>query len=262
MFTIPVFLRSILGLQPFRDWKRILIGFSTGFFLILSMGLFQQPTIAQTNLAIIQEIIDGDQVFIQENQAKVEDQAEFGQIVATKDSRAGVIFNQGASGRMDKNSQITVGQCVEIQRGKILVSGPVNGCIAGLTVGVQGTIYILETTDGETGNIKVLEGTVEVSPADGTGESIQVTEGEKLPILKGILSQVIPMTIEEISSILLGELFTGFNIPVTPEGALSSVCSRLLPGFTCSKNGIPTPAIPTPPIPTPPVSVPTPRFPF
>lgn len=262
MFTIPIVLRSILGFQPFPGWKQILIGFSTGFFLILSMGMFQQPTIAQTNLAIIQEIIDGDQVFIQENQARVEDQAEFGQIVVTKDSRAGVIFNQGASGRMDRNSQITVGQCVEIRQGKILVSGPFNGCIAGLTVGVEGTIYILETTDGNTGNIKVLEGTVEVTPADGSGEPIKINEGEKLPILKGILSQVIPMTLEEIYSILLGELFNGFNIPVTPEGALSSVCSRLLPGFTCSKNGIPTPAIPTPPIPTPPVSAPIPRFPF
>ncbi|CAD0227984.1 hypothetical protein [Planktothrix agardhii] len=249
MFTISVFYTSIIGLQPPRNRKRNLINFIAGLFLILSLGLFQLPTLAQIDLAIIQEIIDGDQVFIQENQAKVEDKAEFGQVVVTKDSRAGVIFNNGASGRMDTNSQITVGQCVEIQQGKILVSGPINGCIAGFTVGVQGTIYILETTDGKTGDIKVLEGTVEVTLADQTGEPIKITEGQKLPILQGILSQVFSMTSEEISSILLGKLFTGFNIPVTPEGALSSVCSRLLPGFTCSQNGIPTPSIPTPPIP-------------
>ncbi|WRH68498.1 MAG: hypothetical protein RSE13_10095 [Planktothrix sp. GU0601_MAG3] len=224
----------------------------------MSLGLFQRPTLAQIDLAIILEIIDGDQVFIQENQAKVEDQAELGQIIVTKESRAGVIFNNGASGRMNTNSQIAVGQCVEIKQGQILVSGPVNGCIAGLTVGVQGTIYIMEMTDGKTGNIKVLEGTVEVTSADGTGEPIQVTEGQKVSIFQGILSQVIPMTPEEISSILLGELFSGFNIPITPQGLLSSVCSRLLPGFTCSQNGIPTPAIPTPPIPTPPI----PRLPF
>lgn len=258
MFTIPIFSSSLPSSRPAWNGKRILTGLSTGVSLVLSLGLLQRPALAQIDLAIIQEIIDGDQVFIQDNQAKVEDQAEFGQLVVTKESRAGVIFNNGASGRMNTNSKITVGQCVEIQQGQILVSGPVNGCIAGLTVGVQGTIYILETTDGKTGNIKVLEGTVEVTSADGTGEPIKVTEGQKAPIYQGILSQVIPMTPEEIASILLGELFSGFNIPITPEGALSSVCSRLLPGFTCSKNGIPTPAIPTPPIPKPPV----PRLPF
>jgi hypothetical protein len=138
MFTISVFYTSIIGLQPPRNRKRNLINFIAGLFLILSLGLFQLPTLAQIDLAIIQEIIDGDQVFIQENQAKVEDKAEFGQVVVTKDSRAGVIFNNGASGRMDTNSQITVGQCVEIQQGKILVSGPINGCIAGFTCSQNG----------------------------------------------------------------------------------------------------------------------------
>ena len=73
MFTISVFYTSIIGLQPPRNRKRNLINFIAGLFLILSLGLFQLPTLAQIDLAIIQEIIDGDQVFIQENQAKVED---------------------------------------------------------------------------------------------------------------------------------------------------------------------------------------------
>ena len=110
---------------------------------------------------------------------------------------------------------------------------------------------------GNTGNIKVLEGTVQVSSNTGTGEPVEVNEGEKVSVLQGILSDVIPMTPEEIVSILSGRLFSGFTIPITPEGALYSVCSRLLPGFSCSTSGIPTPSIPTPPIP-----VPIPRFPF
>lgn len=257
MFMISSFSTSFNLTQPPRIWRRILIGLITGFCLFLSLGLFQQSTVAQVNLAIIQEILDGDQVFIQDHQAKVEDQAEFGQIVLTKASRAGVLFNNGAAGRMDSNSVVTVGQCVEIKQGMILVSGPVNGCIAGFTVGVEGTIYILETTDGNTGNIKVLEGTVQVSSNTGTGEPVEVNEGEKVSVLQGILSDVIPMTPEEIVSILSGRLFSEFTIPITPEGALYSVCSRLLPGFSCSTSGIPTPSIPTPPIP-----VPIPRFPF
>ncbi|VXD18972.1 conserved exported hypothetical protein [Planktothrix serta PCC 8927] len=257
MLTFSLFSGFSGWFQSPRYWRRILTGLIIGFCLVFSTGLFQQSTVAQINLAIIQEILDGDQVFIQDNQAKVEDQAEFGQIVLTKKSRAGVIFNNGAAGRMDANSVVTVGQCVEIKQGQILVSGPINGCIAGFTVGVQGTIYILETTDNNTGNVKVLEGTVQVSSSDGTGEPVEVKEGEKVSVLQGILSQVIPMTPEEIVSILSGRLFSGFTIPVTPEGALYSLCSRLLPGFSCSTSGIPTPSIPTPPVP-----VPIPRLPF
>lgn len=257
MFILPLVSRLFNFLQFSRDWRRIFISLITGFCFFLTVGFFQQSTVAQVNLAIIQEILDGDQVFIQDNQAKVEDKADFGQIVLTKVSRAGVLFNNGAAGRMDSNSVVTVGQCVEIKQGKILVSGPVNGCIAGFTVGVKGTIYVLETMDGNTGDIKVLEGTVEVSSSTGSGEPVQVKEGEKVSVLQGILSEVIPMTPEEIASILSGRLFSGFTIPVTPEGALYSLCSRLLPGFSCSTTGIPTPSIPTPPVP-----VPIPRLPF
>ncbi len=242
--------------SPRLFWRRI-IYLITGFCLVLFLGLLPQPTIAQINQAIIQEILDGDQVFIQEAQAKVEDKADFGQIVLTKEARAGMLFNNGAAGRIGINSSVTVGQCVEVQQGQILVSGPINGCIAGVTVTVEGTLYVLETTDGNSGNIKVLEGTVQVSSTDGSGEPLEVTEGEKVSVLRGILGDVIPMTTEEIVSLLGGQLFSGFTIPVTPEGALFSLCSRLLPGFSCSTTGFPTP-----PIPTPPVSIPTPRFPF
>lgn len=242
--------------SPRHLWRGI-IGLIIGFCFVLFLGLLSKPTIAQINQAIIQEILDGDQVFIQEAQAKVEDKADFGQIVLTKESRAGMLFNNGAAGRIGSNSSVTVGQCVEVQLGQILVSGPINGCIAGVTVTVEGTLYVLETTDGNTGDIKVLEGTVQVSSADGTGEPVEVTEGEKVSVLRGILGDVIPMTTEEIVTLLGGQLFSGFNIPVTPEGALFSLCSRLLPGFSCSTTGFPTP-----PIPSPPVSLPIPRLPF
>ena len=129
------------------------------------------------------------------------------------------------------------------------MSGPINGCMAGITVAVQGTVYVLETTDGKSGNVKVVEGSVKVSPTDGSGETVTLREGEKIDVLEGILGQIIPMTPEEIVSLLNGQLFSGFQIPITAEGALQSACSRLLPGLSCSTTGLPSYPLPIPSIP-------------
>ncbi len=220
-----------------------------GFCLAISLDLLEKPAIAQIDQAIIQEILDGDQVFIEKAIAKVEDKAQFGQVVLTKDSRASILFNNGAAGRLGINSSVTVGQCVEVQEGVILVSGQVNGCMAGVTIAVQGTIYLLETTDGKSGNVKVIEGSVKVVSKEGSGESVTIKEGEKIDVLQGILGQIIPMSPEEIISILNGQLFSGFQIPITMDGALQSACSRLLPGLSCSTTGLPSYPLPIPSVP-------------
>lgn len=244
-------------LKQYRHSLRILITATIGMVLFINLSGIHKPAVAQINLAVIQEILDGNQVFIEKNQAKVQDQANFGQIILTKDSRAGILFNNGAAGRLGNNASVAVGQCVEVQQGTILVSGPINGCMAGITVAVQGTIYVLEKTDENAGNVKVIEGAVQVAPQDGSSPPVTVKEGEKIDVLQGILGQIIPMTPEELVSLLNGQLFTGFQIPVTAEGALQSACSRLLPGLSCSTTGLPSYPIPTPPIP-----VPLPGLPF
>lgn len=237
-------------------FKSIIAGFGS-FCLVLLWELFPTPSQAQINLAIIQEIIDGQEVFIEEKQANVEDQANFGQLIHTKTSRAALAFNNGAMGRIGNNAQVTVGQCVEVKQGQVLVSGPVDGCIASFSVGVQGTIYIMESLDGNTGNIKVLEGTVEVSSDDENAESIELNEGEKVSVLGAVLGPIEEITIQEFIAIAGGELFSGFQVPVTPEGALFSICNRLFPGFACSTS------LPSPPIPSSPVPIPNrPRLPF
>jgi hypothetical protein len=246
--TIKINLSSSLRKSTKFHWQYF-ITLIIGFCLVISLGIIEKPAVAQINQAIIQEILDGDQVFIETAIAKVEDKAQFGQIVLTKESRAGMLFNNGAAGRLGINSSVAVGQCVEVQEGAILVSGPINGCMAGITVAVQGTVYVLETTDGKSGNVKVVEGSVKVSPTDGSGETVTLKEGEKIDVLEGILGQIIPMTPEEIVSLLNGQLFSGFQIPITAEGALQSACSRLLPGLSCSTTGLPSYPLPIPSIP-------------
>ncbi|MEB3310123.1 MAG: hypothetical protein VKJ02_07795 [Snowella sp.] len=240
-----------------RRTLKLAINLTLGLILVLGFSSIHQPVVAQINLAVIQEILDGNQVFIEKNQAKVQDKANFGQIILTKDSRAGILFNNGAAGRLGSNASVAVGQCVEVQQGTILVSGPINGCMAGISVAVQGTIYVLEKTEENSGNIKVIEGEVQVTPQDGSSPPVTVKEGEKVDVLQGILGQIVPMSPEELVALLNGQLFTGFQIPVTAEGALQSACSRLLPGLSCSTTGLPSYPIPTPPIP-----IPLPGLPF
>lgn len=229
--------------------------------LLASGTLLFSPlsSLAQINQAEVNEILDSEEVFIEETPAKVEDKADFGQAVITQEARAGLEFNNGAVGRLGSNSSVTVGQCVEVKSGQLLVSGPVDGCIAGFLVNVQGTLYLLEMDAENNGNIKVLEGTVSVVP-QGALEAVEpviLSAGQKLPVVGNILGRIQDITPEEFAQLVAGELFQGFTIPVTVEGALRSVCLQLFGGlgFTCTAGGIPVPA---PPVPIPGI----PRLPF
>jgi len=217
-----------------------------------AIALSPLSTLAQINQAQVNEILDSEEVFIEENPAQVEDKADFGQAVITQEARAGLEFNNGAVGRLGSNSSVTVGQCVEVKNGQLLVSGPVDGCIAGFLVNVQGTLYLLEVNEENNGDITVLEGTVSVTSQEEleTAEPVILSAGQKLPVVGNILGDIQDITPEEFAQIVAGELFQGFTIPVTVEGALRSICLQLFGdlGFTCTAQGIPVPA---PPVPTP-----------
>ncbi len=151
--------------------------------LCLSLCLTQSLS-AQSNQGITQatvkEIIDGTQVFIQNQQAKVNDVAQLRQRVRTGDARAELTFNTGVVARLSKNSILTVGQCARLQRGTLLVNGAVNGCTSSIVAAVRGTTYVLEVDDSGKQEVKVLEGEVVVrreatpDPADSTVEIPQV----------------------------------------------------------------------------------------
>jgi hypothetical protein len=243
---------------PHHPYQKTILSLLCGLFFAVGFGLLNVPALAQIDLAIVQEILDGEEVFIEEQQAQVQDQADLGQLIRTQESRASIEFNNGAAGRIGTNSQVTVGQCVDIQQGQVVVSGPANGCIGGFSVGVKGTLYIMETDEDGTGNIKVLEGEVEVTSQETGAVPIILREGQKIGVLPGFLGEIQEITPEELALILTGELFSGFNIPITPEGALQSICQRIVPsGFSCGANGVPTPNVPSPPVP----SVPRPSIP-
>ncbi|OIP76544.1 MAG: hypothetical protein AUK48_05710 [Oscillatoriales cyanobacterium CG2_30_44_21] len=120
------------------------------------------PTFAQSTQATVQEIIDGNQVFIQNKQAALNDIAKQRQQVRTGQSRTSLLFNTGAVARLSANSVLNIGQCARLKRGTILINGAVNACSASITTGVRGTTYLLEVDESGNQQVKVLEGEVVV----------------------------------------------------------------------------------------------------
>jgi hypothetical protein len=205
----------------------------------LLTGLYPLPSQGQISQAIIEEVIDSNEVYIEQQPAKVEDRANFGQQIATKAALAGLIFNNGASGRLGHHSSMIVGQCIEVSQGELLVSGPVNGCVAEMTVIVQGTVYTLEKTSDGSGLVKVIEGRVEVEERSRPGRRRLIREGEWVRIRRGMLSSPEQIPEAELVKLFNGPLFSRFKRPVLSRKALQALCQRRLPNFECSPDGKP-----------------------
>ncbi len=120
------------------------------------------PASAQSTQAIVQEILDGNQVFIQNQQANLQDVARQSQQVRTGNSRTALLFNTGAVARLSANSVLKIGQCAFLKRGTVLVNGAINACSSSITTGVRGTTYLLEIDEFGNQQVKVLEGEVVV----------------------------------------------------------------------------------------------------
>jgi hypothetical protein len=120
------------------------------------------PVSAQSTQASVQEILDGNQVFIQNQRASLNDVARQQQQVRTGNSRTALLFNSGAVARLSANSVLKIGQCAQLKRGTILINGAVNACSSRITTGVRGTTYLLEVDESGNQLVKVLEGEVVV----------------------------------------------------------------------------------------------------
>jgi hypothetical protein len=221
----------------------------SSLLVFISIPFSSQGVLAQISQATISEIVGGDAVFIQESRAQVSDVANFQESVRTEVARTELAFNNGAAGRLEANSSLIVGQCVELRQGQLLVSGPANGCVAGFEVGTQGTIYLLEANAAGEGSVKVLEGEISLFPRkpDGLGEPpILVRQGERIQILGGDrLGVVERIRDRDFAQIITGRLFRGFRRPLPGQEKLRKVCQDLFPDFDCPDvRGFPPPLKP------------------
>ncbi len=260
---------------------------------MLALSPFHSPLAAQTAISrgTISEILDGNQVYIQNNTARVNDVANRGQQVRTGSARTQVTFNTGAIARLSSNSVLTIGQCAQLQRGVLLVNGAVNGCTSSVTAGVRGTTYLMEVDETGQEQIKVLEGEVVVSkqpelassttegsapssanrssrfrnwlarfprstnqtPPSDTQESVTLTAGEKIATRRGErLGVAQRLSADEFVAILNGDLFRNYVEQLPGVAHIRDSFQRLYPNFPFPLN---SPSLPIP-------NVPRPRLPF
>lgn len=208
-----------------RFWRIVQV-FLVGLCLVVALGFHRLPSIAQqVTQATIIEILDSDQVFIQNSKARKGSVARSGQQVRTGQARAGLRFNNNAVVRLGKNSSLILGsQCVQLQAGRLVVAGT-RGCVGSVIAVTRGTIYGLEKDETGQGQIKVLEGEVEVSNLDNAQiEPVVLSQGQKVAVsLRGVLSAIAQITQAELEEILSGELFEGFQVPLPDQEKLPPV---------------------------------------
>ncbi|NEO87827.1 MAG: FecR domain-containing protein [Spirulina sp. SIO3F2] len=248
--------------SPLSSWTTVLTGQRLSKLMLshlvgagILLGL-SSPAIAQITQATIVEILDGNEVFVEDGAgssdripAAIDTVVEFQETVVTEDSRAALAFDNGAVGRMGRNSRITVGQCIEVQQGILLAAGPANGCTATFAIGVEGTMYaIVKDENTETHRIQVLEGIVEVALSDESSpeeERIQrISAGEEVTVgPDGRFRARRTLDRQDIRVLLRSGVFNNFegvlpdieNLEITLNNLYPKIQLPCLPGFrNCS----------------------------
>lgn len=197
--------------------------------------------------AVVQQILDGKELYIDQQQARVKQQAKAPQLVSTGSSRGQLAFDSGAVGRLNRQSRLRLGSsCFVLDRGQLLVSGKQGGCTRSARLSVRGTNYVLEVNHAGDTDIAVLEGEVEVQPSRGeeplpdtAPTSLQA--GQRLRLSpEGVVLALLSLSSGDYTTILTGPLFQGFNLPLPAQAALDSYLRSNLPS-------VPLPSVPSAP---------------
>jgi hypothetical protein len=186
--------------------------------------------------ATVQEILDGPDLFIDRQRARVKDVAREPQDVSTRDTRAQLLFSSGAGGRMPRRSLLRLGSdCLRLEQGQLLISGRQGGCTRSLRLSVRGTNYVLEVFENGDTAVTSLEGRLEVELLrDGEPSGLAprlLTSGQRLRWFAGpgLVTQI-ALTAEDYRAILRGPLFEGFRSPLPEQAALEAHLQSNVPG--------------------------------
>lgn len=91
---------------------------------ILAADLAMPKSARASEAATVQEILDGNQLFIDARRAKVKETALSPQQITTQNSRGQLIFRSGAAARINRFTQLRLGKsCFLLSKGQVLISG-------------------------------------------------------------------------------------------------------------------------------------------
>lgn len=203
--------------------------------LAAALMVMQPFAVLADQKAIIEEILDGPELYIDTTQARVKQKAKPPQTISTGLSRGQIRFSTGATGRLNHHSLMRLGQsCFLLNQGQVLISGPQNACTRSTRLSVRGTNFLLDVNDREETQLSVLEGSVELELLRD-GQPIEsaisrVKAGQKLQFssVSGALS-LIPLNREDYVAILQGPLFRDFRSPLAERKRLKRYLNQTYP---------------------------------
>jgi len=181
---------------------------------------FTSVQAAPFNDATIRRIVDGNEVFIDQRPAKINQQATRGQNVSTGRSRAELLFDRRALGFLGRNSLIRLGEsCFKLQQGQVLVNGPQNSCLGNKILGIRGTTYVLSSEKDGGYRLSVLAGEAVVGDAVEASE-ISADILQQFPTLTPVIgfgssawgSNAGGTSLGEAAGLILGD--TSFFLPL------------------------------------------------
>ena len=191
------------------------------------------PVFADSQKATIQEILDGDELFIDDQKAKIEEKAQPPQVISTGLSRGQIAFSGGAVGRINRQSLVKLGSsCFLLNKGQILISGRQDGCTASSRLSVRGTNYVLKISDDGSTDLAVLEGSVEVTDNSSEKKAVTVEAGQRLQLSPaGVVIGLLQLGAGDYQRILDGPLFIGYTAPLPGLADLRRYLNLNVPGL-------------------------------
>ncbi|UZQ53772.1 hypothetical protein OOK60_14905 [Trichothermofontia sichuanensis B231] len=165
-------------------WRAIALALVMGMGSVSLIGGYTLPTQAQTtslSTLTVQDAV-GDQVYVNNQRARVGSQVRPGQTLRTENALMGFEFNTGAVGRLGRNAEMGFDRtCFQLKRGRMLVSGPVVGCTPTAQISTRNATYFLSVGADGREELQVLEGEVSVTSRRRPGVVlINLQEGQDL----------------------------------------------------------------------------------
>jgi len=189
--------------------------------------------------ARVQEILDGNELFIDRKQARVNQLAFRPEVITTGNSRGSLALSNGAQARISKNSQLRLGaDCGRLQNGQMLVSGRQDTCVGSIRMSVRGTHYVVEVLDDQTTQVAVLDGMMTFSPSLGeSGKPSVVPLAANREVLRfaadGQLESRRCLVSSDYRRYFASDLLQGFFFPLPKVQALTSMLLGSVPGAVC-----------------------------
>lgn len=163
------------GARPWSEGSRSRLWCAGSLALIAALAAPFLPGSGPARAAAVQSaqvrrVIDGREVFIDGRTAKPGNVARSGQQLRTGRSRAELLFDARTVGFMGRSSVLNVGsQCLRLDRGAVLISGPQKTCLGSKVLGVRGTTTIVQR-EQDSFNVITLEGVAYVGEPGGFEE--------------------------------------------------------------------------------------------